>query len=150
MSCVPFAGATNFVTLQKEFCHQNNIHDLDSITVTPFQRKVYEALCCVPEGYVTTYQDLAQFVNCHSCQAVGQALKRNPFAPVVPCHRVVKSDRSIGGFHGAVAGVYISKKLCLLQSEGVVFTGDGKVDQKCMFDFMETAMGHGTGSLKMS
>jgi methylated-DNA-[protein]-cysteine S-methyltransferase len=145
MNCVPFPGTTNFVALHHEFCLQNSIYDQDSNTVTPFQRKVYEALCCIPQGYVTTYQDLAQVINCRSCQAVGQALKRNPFAPTVPCHRVVKSDRSIGGFHGAVTGEYISKKRNLLQTEGVLFSADGKVDPDCMFDFSKVHKDHATG-----
>ena len=106
--------------------------------ITPFQRKVYTALCQVPEGYVTTYQSIGKFIRCSSCQAIGQALKRNPYAPIIPCHRVIKSDRTIGGFHGHTAGEYISQKISLLKSEGVVFshlTSNVFVDKNCMFDF---------------
>jgi methylated-DNA-[protein]-cysteine S-methyltransferase len=106
--------------------------------ITPFQRKVYTALCQVPEGYVTTYQSIGKFIRCSSCQAIGQALKRNPYAPIIPCHRVIKSDRTIGGFHGHTSGEYISKKISLLKSEGVVFshtTSKVFVDKNCMFDF---------------
>jgi methylated-DNA-[protein]-cysteine S-methyltransferase len=64
---------------------------LDSGTkpLTCFQRKVLQALCRVPAGHVTTYKQLAQSIHCSSTQAVGQALRRNPYAPTVPCHRVV-------------------------------------------------------------
>lgn len=50
--------------------------------VTPFQRKVYDAISTIPRGKVTTYKDLARAVGCGSTQAVGQALKRNPLGPV--------------------------------------------------------------------
>jgi methylated-DNA-[protein]-cysteine S-methyltransferase len=48
---------------------------------------------------------------------VGQALKRNPFAPEVPCHRVVASDGSLGGFHGERQGEMIERKRRLLEEE---------------------------------
>jgi methylated-DNA-[protein]-cysteine S-methyltransferase len=104
--------------------------------LTPFQAKVYTALCRVPKGRVTTYKHLAIAVECGSSQAVGQALRRNPHAPTVPCHRVVQSDRSIGGFFGTTGtGEMIQKKISLLQSEGVTFGDDGKVDPTCMYLF---------------
>lgn len=89
--------------------------------MTEFQARVYEALCRVPEGKVTTYGLLAEAIGCGSPRAVGQALRSNPFAPGVPCHRVVASDLRIGGFSGETAGDKIDKKLRLLASEGVCF-----------------------------
>ncbi len=89
--------------------------------VTPFQRQVYEAVVQIPEGRVMTYQGLARIIGCGSCQAVGQALKRNPFAPAVPCHRVIKSDLTIGGFVGQRGGEEVGRKLALLAGEGVLF-----------------------------
>ena len=68
-----------------------------------------------------TYQGLARAIDCGSCQAVGQALKRNPFAPAVPCYRVIKSDLSLGGFAGAREGEALGRKLALLAGEGVFF-----------------------------
>ena len=94
---------------------------------TPFQRRVYEALLEVPRGSVTTYGALARKIGCRSAQAVGQALKANPFAPRVPCHRVVAADGSLGGFCGKRDGEEILRKRRLLESEGVHFTKDGKV-----------------------
>jgi methylated-DNA-[protein]-cysteine S-methyltransferase len=61
-------------------------------TVTPFQVRVYEALLQVQKGRVTTYKELGAVIDCKSSQAIGQALKRNPFAPAVPCHRVVSTN----------------------------------------------------------
>jgi methylated-DNA-[protein]-cysteine S-methyltransferase len=94
--------------------------------------KVYQALCQVPKGKTTTYKYLAKAVGCRSSQAVGQALKRNPYAPTVPCHRVIQSDRKIGGFGGCRVGDKIYKKESLLKSEGVDFLENGSVDPKCI------------------
>lgn len=104
-------------------------------SVTPFQRKVLEALCHVPEGKVTTYKNLAKHINCKSHQAVGQALRRNPYAPIVPCHRVVAHSRGLGGFSGAREGAKLEKKRGLLENEGVLFEKDGTVEESCIFDF---------------
>lgn len=95
--------------------------------VTPFQAKVYEALCEVPKGYVTTYGALAARVGCGSAQAVGGALRNNPYAPRVPCHRVVAADLSIGGFQGKTAGAAIERKIALLRSEGILLDDTGKI-----------------------
>lgn len=64
--------------------------------MTDFQQRVYSALNLIPRGRVTTYKLLGKFIGCKSAQAIGQALTRNPDAPEVPCHRVIKTDRSIG------------------------------------------------------
>jgi methylated-DNA-[protein]-cysteine S-methyltransferase len=107
----------------------------DHEKVTAFRRKVYVALCDVPEGRVTTYKLLAEHIGCKSSQAIGQALKNNPHAPVVPCHRVVATNLSIGGFSGSRAGPEIERKYKLLQTEGVKFTTSGTVDPSCVFAF---------------
>lgn len=86
-------------------------------TITEFQRKVYLALLEVPRGETISYGELAKRIGCKSAQAVGQALKKNPFAPDVPCHRVIAKDGSIGGFHGHREGEMIEKKKRLLIEE---------------------------------
>jgi methylated-DNA-[protein]-cysteine S-methyltransferase len=105
--------------------------------VTPFQAKVYEALLQVPSGQVTTYKGLSQAIDCHSSQAIGQALKRNPFAPSVPCHRVIKTDLTLGGFGGSFQKA--PHKMRLLQDEGVAVSqnakGEWTVDPACVFVF---------------
>lgn len=86
-------------------------------SITEFQRKVYLALLEIPRGETISYKDLGLRIGCRSAQAIGQALKRNPFAPEVPCHRVIASDGSIGGFHGQRDGEMIEKKIKLLEEE---------------------------------
>lgn len=86
--------------------------------VTPFQKKVYEALLRIPKGQVRTYTQIARAVGKpKAARAVGQACKRNRWAPEIPCHRVVASDGRLGGYSGpgGPAG-----KRRLLRREGAV------------------------------
>lgn len=92
-------------------------------SITDFQRRVFLALLDVPRGATITYKELGERIGCRSAQAIGQALKRNPFAPDVPCHRVIGANGSIGGFHGQRDGEMIEKKRRLLASEGVCLAG---------------------------
>ena len=71
----------------------------------------------VPPGATITYGELARRIGCRSAQAVGQALKRNPFAPEVPCHRVVAAGGSMGGYFGKREGEMIERKRRLLNEE---------------------------------
>ena len=103
--------------------------------VTSFQKKVYDAISKIPKGNVSTYKLVADYIGCRSAQAVGQALKRNPFAPEVPCHRVISSDLTIGGFGGEVLGIKIRNKIKLLKSEGVKFKDGRIVDDKIIYCF---------------
>lgn len=84
-----------------------------------FAGRVYQILRKVPKGRVTTYKAIAQKLGCRAYQAVGQALKNNPYAPRVPCHRVVKSNGNISGFMGKTDKNSVDKKIKLLESEGV-------------------------------
>ena len=93
--------------------------------VTEFEARVYAALREIPRGRVVSYATLAKRLGCGSAQAVGQALRRNPFAPEVPCHRVIGSNRKIGGYDGKTRGDRIDKKLQILKREGVAFAPDG-------------------------
>jgi methylated-DNA-[protein]-cysteine S-methyltransferase len=90
-------------------------------TVTAFQQRVYDAVRLIPPGCVATYGGVARFLGMRSARAVGQALRRNPFAPQVPCHRVIASGLAIGGFNGRRQGAEIRRKLALLAAEGVLF-----------------------------
>lgn len=85
--------------------------------ITEFQRRVYLALLDVPRGTTISYGELAERIGCRSAQAIGQALRRNPFAPEVPCHRVIRTDGSLGGFHGEREGEMIEHKRKLLAEE---------------------------------
>jgi methylated-DNA-[protein]-cysteine S-methyltransferase len=102
---------------------------------TPFQKRVYAALVLVPRGRVTTYKQLAERLGCRSCRAVGQALKRNPYAPRVPCHRVIASDLTPGGFMGRRGGAALRRKLDLLANEGVRFHAGKLAEPKRLFFF---------------
>ena len=103
---------------------------------TAFEEKVYDAVRMVPFGRVTTYKLLGKAIGCRSSQAIGQALKRNPFAPATPCHRIIKTDLSIGGFGGEHVGEEILRKLKLLKKEGVEFDKDGMlVEPERLYEF---------------
>lgn len=93
---------------------------------TAFECRVYEALRRVPRGRVTTYAALARAVGIRSARAIGQALRRNPFAPEIPCHRVIASDGTIGGFNGRREGAEVRRKMLRLIEEGVRFE-DGRL-----------------------
>jgi methylated-DNA-[protein]-cysteine S-methyltransferase len=96
--------------------------------VTDFQKKVYELTKRVPRGKVTSYSAIAKKLR-SSPRAVGQALRVNPFAPIVPCHRVVKSDGTIGGFNGQTCGKSIDRKIAMLREEGVTVK-DSRIEKK--------------------
>lgn len=101
-------------------------------TPTAFQQRVYDACSQIPAGKVTTYGRLAKTIGCGSSQAVGQALRRNPFAPQVPCHRVVAADRFLHGYAGETEGEKMETKRAILEEEGVIFDAEGRVDLGCM------------------
>jgi methylated-DNA-[protein]-cysteine S-methyltransferase len=95
---------------------------LDMEAVPAFHRRVYEAARRVPRGATLSYGEIAARIGSpKSARAVGQALGRNPFAIVVPCHRVLAAGGKTGGF-SANGGV--TTKLRMLQIEGVA-TGAG-------------------------
>ena len=96
---------------------------------TAFQHRVFEALAHVPRGKTTTYGAIADAISCGSAQAIGQALRRNPDAPRIPCHRVVCNDGSIGGFFGKNDPSAAANKRALLEAEGVAFDASGRVEE---------------------
>lgn len=97
---------------------------------TPFQKRVLSLLCQVPKGQVTTYGLMSKHLN-SSPRAIGNGMRRNPFAPEVPCHRCVATGGMLGGFKGqwpkGGEGVTIDEKRMLLRKEGVKFDGHGRV-----------------------
>lgn len=92
-----------------------------------FAHRVYDIVRTIPRGKVATYRDVATVLGIHSAQAVGQALKSNPYAPEVPCHRVISSTGSLGGFFGEKEGARIEQKAQMLRAEGVAVVA-GKID----------------------
>ncbi|RZJ10583.1 MAG: MGMT family protein, partial [Haliea sp.] len=92
---------------------------LDMAGVPPFHRRVYEIARAIPPGRVLTYGEVAQRLGePGAARAVGQALGHNPFAPVIPCHRVLAANRQGGGFS---AGGGVSTKLRMLEIERAQF-----------------------------
>lgn len=84
--------------------------------LTAFRRAVYHVVADIPRGRTMTYAEVAHAIGRPAAvRAVGTALKRNPFAPAVPCHRVIRSDGSAGGF---VSGS--DAKMTLLRNEGAL------------------------------
>ena len=91
---------------------------MKNLECTPFQRKVYDALLKIPKGQVRTYAQVARMIGRpRAARAVGQALKRNRWAPEIPCHRVIASDGSLGGY-SAPGGLAAKRRL--LRREGAL------------------------------
>lgn len=90
----------------------------------------WNLLCQIPRGSVSTYALLSAHLG-SSPRAVGNALRRNPFAPEVPCHRVVATGGTLGGFKGKWPrdgeGITIDEKRRLLRGEGVKIDDKGRV-----------------------
>ena len=83
---------------------------------TKFQIKVWKYLKTIPKGKVKTYKQVATGINrSKSARAVANACAKNPYAPKVPCHRVIRSDGTLGGF-SSPGGTKTKKKL--LKREG--------------------------------
>jgi len=96
---------------------------IDLEICTPFQRRVLPAEFRVHPGRVTTYGRLAASMGAPgAARAVGNALSRNPFPLIIPCHRCVREDGRLGGFRGGLA-----MKRALLEMEGVGFDERGRI-----------------------
>ena len=92
---------------------------------TKFNERCYSLLVKVPKGKVTTYKEIAKKLNSKAYRAIGNAMNKNPYAPRVPCHRVVNSNGEIGGFASGV-----KKKIEMLRKEGVDISKKNKIDLK--------------------
>ena len=84
---------------------------------TPFQIKVWKEIAKIPKGKTKTYKEIAiKIGHPNSARAVANACGRNPYPLIIPCHRVIRSDGSLGGYSGK--GGQKTKKL-LLKKEGI-------------------------------
>ena len=113
---------------------------LDLARLPPFQRRVYEAARAVPPGVTVSYGEIAKRIGAPgAARAVGQALGRNPFPIIVPCHRVLAAGGKPGGFTAAGG---TSTKLRMLAIEGAHSLALPLADTR-IFDFdIETAIDH--------
>ena len=86
---------------------------------TPFQILVWKEIAKIPYGKTKTYKDLAIAIGKpKSARAVANACGKNPYAPTIPCHRVIRSDGKLGGYSGKGG---INTKIELLKQEGINF-----------------------------
>ncbi|MDP3917480.1 MAG: MGMT family protein [Nanoarchaeota archaeon] len=90
-----------------------------------FNEKCYGVLSKVPKGKITTYKLIAEALNTKAYRAVGNAMNKNPYAPEVPCHRVVNTDGRVGGFASST-----EKKIILLKKEGISIKNSRIQDMK--------------------
>lgn len=90
--------------------------------LTSFQQKVYDFVKNIPKGKTATYKEVAVAIGSPKAyRAVGNALNKNPFAPEVPCHRVVRSNGEVGGFASGT-----KNKVKLLSAELQSLTSRGR------------------------
>jgi methylated-DNA-[protein]-cysteine S-methyltransferase len=99
------------------------LNALDMNACGAFQQRVLKLAVEIPRGKVSTYGALAEKLGQPgAARAVGTALAQNPFPLVIPCHRVIRADGTLGGFGGG-----LKMKRALLEAEGVRFDSDGKI-----------------------
>ena len=90
-----------------------------------FNKKCYEKISLIPRGMITTYAEIANSLDSNAYRAVGNAMAKNPKLIAVPCHRVIRSDGSLGGY-----ALGINKKIQLLNAEGVKIMNNQVVEYK--------------------
>ena len=96
---------------------------LDLSAVADFERRVYEVARTIPPGATMTYGEIARRLDAPAeARAVGQALGRNPVAIIVPCHRVLGADGSMGGF-SAPGGVSTKRRILEIEGAAVLSAG---------------------------
>ena len=117
---VPSSGKNKVMTVAKQELSAYFAGDLTAFSVpldwqgTRFQESVWQALLAVPYGETVTYGDIARALGRpRSSRPVGGAVGKNPLPIIVPCHRIIGSDRSLTGFTGG-----LDIKIRLLELEG--------------------------------
>jgi len=100
-----------------------SLNMLDMSACSQFQRNVLTLVWSIPRGMAGTYKGVAERIRVRGgARAVGMALASNPFPLVIPCHRVIRTDGSLGGYGGG-----LEMKKTLLEIEGVLVNEKGKV-----------------------
>ena len=90
-----------------------------------FNERCYQKLVLIPKGMISTYAEIAKSLNSKGYRAVGNAMANNPQPISVPCHRIIRSDGSLGGY-----ALGINKKIQLLNTEGIIIKNNQVVDYK--------------------
>tara|TARA_Y100000310_G_scaffold232975_1_gene235809 strand:+ start:995 stop:1291 length:297 start_codon:yes stop_codon:yes gene_type:complete len=96
-----------------------------------FQSRILTLVSQIPKGKVTTYKLLGDKLNSKAYRAIGQALRHNPDAPRIPCHRVIASDLTLGGYCGKMNH---PKKVKLLRKEGISISNN-RISKKNVYLF---------------
>lgn len=116
--------AKQVIALLKDMYDGKNVDQslaLKSERLSKYAMNVINAVSKVPTGYVTSYGEVAKAVG-GGPRAVGQIMARNPFAPVCPCHRVLRSDLTLGGYGGG-----LDVKLAFLKREKRGYTSEREI-----------------------
>ena len=99
-----------------------------------FNNKCYKIISQIPEGKIATYKQIAEILNTRAYRAVGNALAKNRFPIIIPCHRIIKNNGEIGGY-----ALGVNKKISLLKNEGIKIKGYEIVDyEKYLHSFNQT------------
>jgi methylated-DNA-[protein]-cysteine S-methyltransferase len=101
----------------------------ETANLSNYAKRVIEAVCLIPAGYVASYGGVAKAVG-GSPRAVGHVMASNPFAPLCPCHRVVRSDFTLGGYGGGlnVKLDFLKRERRGYSSKKVIEAGRGKLE----------------------
>jgi len=120
--------AKHIITMIKDVYDGKDVREHASFykdRMPPFTKRVIEATYKIPVGYATSYGGIAEAVG-GGARAVGNVMARNPFCPLVPCHRVVCSDLTLGGYGGG-RGTGLQIKLAFLKREKRGYTSKKEV-----------------------
>ena len=91
-----------------------------------FNKKCYQQLTLIPRGMISTYSEIAKSLNSKAYRAVGNAMANNPHPISVPCHRIIRSNGSLGGY-----ALGINKKIQLLKKEGISIKDNKVMNFEC-------------------
>lgn len=141
-AAVPLPGsATPQKVVKTDVDMSIQLKRIEDSSITSFRKQTLSMLCQIPRGRYSTYGAMSDWISKNShktcARAVGNAMRNNPFAPEVPCHRILAGDGSLGGFKGSWGedGKYAKLKHDLLREEGVRFDSKGKVKGPPFRDF---------------
>jgi methylated-DNA-[protein]-cysteine S-methyltransferase len=116
-------------------CEQKHLYPAHITAIMLFREKCLKLIEQIPPGKVTTYRCIAEALHTKAYRAVGTAMRMNPYAPHVPCHRVIRSDGTLGGY---AHGTRLKKELLL--KEGINIHGN-RVEkmEKVLFRFSSSS-----------
>jgi methylated-DNA-[protein]-cysteine S-methyltransferase len=124
----PSALAKTILSSLKAVYDGQNVNENFSLALTrlpSYTQKTLKATAQIPIGYVASYGAIAKAVG-GGPRAVGNVMASNPFAPIIPCHRVVKSDFGLGGYGGGLKVKFellVKEKRGFLASKGIAVNG---------------------------